>query len=264
MQITPSQVSGRTARQVVVRPVLGESPLRAREAAAQLALPYHPVSRSDDIELVVGETSAWLETAGLKVAIRFDSAAMLHRRHGGQNELLGRAVGVKNDRHPVVFDATGGLGRDAFVLADLGCRVTLCEQTPALAWLLQDAILCAQVSRYDAVRDAVERMTVCSGQSEAQSLHAATVIYIDPMFPERKKAAAVKKEAMMLQYLSASHDGGESLMAWAWQQAIDRIVVKRPLKAPVLGERKASFTLSGKSVRFDVFVRNAHSTSVQQ
>ena len=53
-------------------------------------------------------------------------------------------------------------------------------------------------------------------------------------------------------------------MAWAWQQAIDRIVVKRPLKAPVLGERKASFTLSGKSVRFDVFVRNAHSTSAQQ
>jgi 16S rRNA (guanine1516-N2)-methyltransferase len=237
--------------------VLGESPLRAQAAAAQLTLPYNPALRSDDIELIVGEAGAWLETAGLKVAIRYDSAAMLHRRHGGQNELLGRAVGVKSDRHPVVFDATGGLGRDAFVLADLGCRVTLCEQTPALAWLLQDAILCAQVSRHEAVRDAAGRMTVHAGNSEAQSLGAATVIYIDPMFPERKKAAAVKKEAMMLQYLSASNDGGESLMNWASQQAVDRIVVKRPVKAPVLGERKASFILSGKSVRFDVFVRHA-------
>jgi 16S rRNA (guanine1516-N2)-methyltransferase len=100
-------------------------------------------------------------------------------------------------------------------------------------------------------------MTVRAGNSEAQSLGAATVIYIDPMFPERKKAAAVKKEAMMLQYLSASNDGGESLINWAWQQAVDRIVVKRPVKAAVLGERKASFSLSGKSVRFDVFVRHA-------
>ena len=257
MQITPPQLSDRTARQVVVRPVLGESPLRAQAAAAQLTLPYNPALQSDDIELIVGEANAWLETAGLKVAIRYDSAAMLHRRHGGQNELLGRAVGVKNDRHPIVFDATGGLGRDAFVLADLGCRVTLCEQTPALAWLLQDAILCAQVSRHEAVRDAAGRMTVHAGNSEAQSLGAATVIYIDPMFPERKKAAAVKKEAMMLQYLSASNDGGASLMNWASQQAVDRIVVKRPVKAPVLGERKASFSLSGKSVRFDVFVRHA-------
>ena len=48
-------------------------------------------------------------------------------------------------------------------------------------------------------------------------------------------------------------------MTWAWQQAVDRIVVKRPLKAPVLGKRKASFTLSGKSVRFDVFVRSTPS-----
>ena len=259
MQITSPQLSDRTARQVVVRPVHGESPLRAQEAAVQLALPYDPASRSDEIELTVGETSAWLETSGLKVAIRYDSAAMLHRRHGGQNELLGRAVGVKNDRHPNVFDATGGLGRDAFVLADLGCRVTLCEQLPALAWLLHDAILCAQVSRYEAVRDAAERMTVYVGDSEAQSLGAATVIYMDTMFPERKKAAAVKKEAMMLQYLSAPNDGGEALMDWAWQQAVDRIVVKRPLKAPVLGQRKASFTLSGKSVRFDVFVRHVQS-----
>ena len=257
MQITPPQLSDRTARQVGVRPVLCESPQRAKEAAVQLALPFNPAWKSDEIDLFVGGTNAWLETAGLKVAIRYDSAAMLHRRHGGQNELLGRAVGVKSDRHPVVFDATGGLGRDAFVLADLGCRVTLCEQTPALAWLLKDAILCAQVSRHEAVRDAAGRMTVRAGNSEAQSLGAATVIYIDPMFPERKKAAAVKKEAMMLQYLSASNDGGESLINWAWQQAVDRIVVKRPVKAPVLGERKASFSLSGKSVRFDVFVRHA-------
>ena len=44
--------------------------------------------------------------------------------------MLGRAVGLKADRKPLIWDATGGLGRDAFVLADLGCEVTLCERMP--------------------------------------------------------------------------------------------------------------------------------------
>ena len=51
MQITPPQLSDRTARQVVVRPVPGESPVRAQATAAQLALPYNPLLRTDDIEL---------------------------------------------------------------------------------------------------------------------------------------------------------------------------------------------------------------------
>ena len=90
--------------------------------------------------MVVGEASTWLELDGVRVAVQFDSAAMQHRRKGGHNEMLGRAVGLKADRKPLIWDATGGLGRDAFVLADLGCEVTLCERMPVLAWLLDQAV----------------------------------------------------------------------------------------------------------------------------
>ena len=192
MQINPSHQVPVSAAPIVVS-VQGESPARAREAAKQLALEYGNYQDAVGLILVVGETSAWLELDGVKVAVQFDSAAMQHRRKGGHNEMLGRAVGLKADRKPLIWDATGGLGRDAFVLADLGCEVTLCERVPVLAWLLDQAVQAAAVSGADQVREAAERMSVLAGDSKTRRAPAGTVIYLDPMFPERKKAAAVKR-----------------------------------------------------------------------
>ena len=169
--------------------------------------------------------------------------------------MLGRAVGLKADRKPLIWDATGGLGRDAFVLADLGCEVTLCERMPVLAWLLDQAVQAAAVSGVDQIRAAAARMSVLAVDSKTQRTPAGTVIYLDPMFPERKKAAAVKKEAAMLQHLADPGDDCEALWQWAWDQPVERIVVKRPLRAPILGHIRPAHTLKGKSVRFDVFIR---------
>ena len=158
MQITPSHEVPVLSAPTVVS-VQGESPARAREAAQQLALEYGNYQDTEGLLLVVGETSAWLELSGVKVTVQFDSAAMQHRRKGGHNEMLGRAVGLKADRKPLIWDATGGLGRDAFVLADLGCEVTLCERVPVLAWLLDQAVQAAAVSGVDQVRAAAARMS---------------------------------------------------------------------------------------------------------
>ena len=254
MQINPSHQAPVSAAPIVVS-VQGESSARAREAAKQLALEYGNYRDAVGLILVVGETSAWLELDGVKVDVQFDSAAMQHRRKGGHNEILGRAVGLKADRKPLIWDATGGLGRDAFVLADLGCEVTLCEREPVLAWLLDQAVQAAAVSGADQVREAAERMSVLAGDSKTLRVPDGTVIYLDPMFPERKKAAAVKKEAVMLQRLADQTDDSESLWQWAWDQPVERIVVKRPLRAPILGHIRPAHTLRGKSVRFDVFTR---------
>jgi 16S rRNA (guanine1516-N2)-methyltransferase len=168
---------------------------------------------------------------------------------------LGRAIGVKAERKPLIWDATGGLGRDAFVLADLGCHVTLIERIPVLAWLVNEAVNAASVSAYQQVREAAARMTVITGDSLQTGVPPDAVLYVDPMFPERKKAAAVKKDAVMLQRLAGTIDDVDQLWSWAWAQPVERIVVKRPLRAPLLGSQRPSHTLSGKSVRFDVFVR---------
>ena len=65
---------------------------------------------------------------------------MAHRRKfgGGRGEAVAKAVGIKGDYLPDVVDATAGLGRDAFVLASVGCRVRMLERNPVVAALLDD------------------------------------------------------------------------------------------------------------------------------
>jgi hypothetical protein len=67
---------------------------------------------------------------------------MAHRRKfgGGRGEAVAKAVGIKGSYLPDVVDATAGLGRDAFVLASVGCRVRMLERNPVVAALLDDGL----------------------------------------------------------------------------------------------------------------------------
>ena len=61
------------------------------------------------------------------IFVDFVGGAMAHRRKfgGGRGEAVAKAVGIKGSYLPDVVDATAGLGRDAFVLASVGCRVRM-------------------------------------------------------------------------------------------------------------------------------------------
>ncbi len=102
-----------------------------------------------------------------------------------------------------MVDATAGLGRDAFVLAALGCQVQMLERNPVVAALLDDGLrrgyLDAEIGPW--LR---ERLTLL----HASSLTALVaieprpeVVYLDPMYPHRQKSALVKKEMRVFQSL---------------------------------------------------------------
>jgi len=210
--------------------------------------------------LMVDTDDLWLQRrdgpGASPVRVDFAAPTLLHRRRSGHNELLGRAVGVKSDRYPLVFDATAGLGRDAYVLADLGCTVWLVERSPVLALLLQRGLDNAAISQVTQVRNAASQMSVQRADSCQLSAPKGAVIYLDPMFTARRGRAAVKKDLDALQLLHEQcRDDGPELFDWALAQPASRIVVKRPLKGPALAELKPSHTLKGKAIRFDVYVR---------
>lgn len=191
------------------------------------------------------------------VTVDFGSSSLRHRRRGGHNELLGKAVGLGRRPELDVLDATAGLGRDAFVLADLGCRVTLCERNPLIHYLLDRGLLAARESPDPWLRQVVARMALARGDARDQDVSArpCDVIYLDPMFPQRGKSAAVKKEMALFQHLLGdSTADDEQLLQWALAQPVARVVVKRPAKAPPLGARQPSHVIRGKAVRFDVHV----------
>ncbi len=99
-------------------------------------------------ELLLRQTSVRLELvlAGDKstgpVYVDFVTGKAGHRFRfgGGRGQLVAKAVGIKKDFLPSVIDATAGLGRDAFVLASLGCKVRMLERSPVVAALLADGM----------------------------------------------------------------------------------------------------------------------------
>ncbi len=229
-------------------------------------LPPHTDARScvafDALLCVTGRRVSLQQTgprAPGPVEVDFGAAAMRHRRRGGQNELLGRAVGIGRRDALRVIDATAGLGRDAFVLADLGCSVRLCEREPVIGALLAAGLERARTDADPWLAACARRMALHRGDARAlpaAALNDVDVIYLDPMFPPRGKRAAVKKEMALFQRLleAGPREDNEALVAWALTQAVARVVIKRPLRAPPLGGRAASHSVKGKAVRYDVHV----------
>jgi 16S rRNA (guanine1516-N2)-methyltransferase len=233
----------------------------ASELSERLQLPLYDETGDPDALLEVGDFGLRLKPLGRlapgPVAVDFADAGMRHRRRGGHNELLGRAVGAALDRSLHVVDATAGLGRDAFVMADLGCRVTLLERSPLVHALLADGLARATGIGDPWLTACVARMTLVKANAVDWLDHSGAasvdVVYLDPMFPQRRKAARAKKEMWLFQHLEAVAGDDDDLLAAALSAARYRVVVKRPLKGAVLVGRPPTFDLRGRSVRFDVY-----------
>ena len=248
----------------------GGSDQDASALARRLGMPLladqaEPESSDYDALVVVGEDGLSVQRPGTggpgPVRVDFGSAGMRHRRGSGHNELLGRAVGVGKAPALRVLDATAGLGRDSFVLADLGCEVLMCERDPLVAALLASGLDRGLVSGDPWLESVLARMRLWQGDTAslpAEEVAGIDVIYLDPMFPVRRKRAAVKKEMDLFQLLLAGQadDAGE-LLAWSLERDVARVVVKRPSKAENLAHCKPSHVIAGRAVRYDVYVRRA-------
>ncbi len=180
------------------------------------------------------------------------------RRIRGGHDLLLKAVIGKRKTAPSVLDATGGLGRDAFLLAVRGCRVRLMERSPIIAALTADGL--QRAARIPAVRDVVARLSLVQADSlnHLKNMQGEKtgpeVIYLDPMFPHRKKKARSKKQLLMLQHLIGHDDDADRLLEAALQICRLRVVVKRSRHSPCLGGLPPSFQYRGRSTRFDVYL----------
>jgi 16S rRNA (guanine1516-N2)-methyltransferase len=224
---------------------------------------------SHELVLYSGCNGLYLQRTGKNapgpVAVEFGNAAMRHRRRGGQNELLGKAVGVGKKSPLRVLDGTAGLGKDSFVLADLGCEVLCCERNPLIAELLASGLEVASASADMWLLDVIGRLTLSSTDVRdvtGARLESIDTIYLDPMFPVRAKSASVKKDMALFQALLESDTepaDGDQLLSWALEQDVARVVVKRPASAPALAGPKPSHVIAGKAIRYDVYVKRGFS-----
>ena len=193
------------------------------------------------------------------VKVDFTAGSSAHRRKfgGGLGQDIAKALGITSQYRPSIIDTTAGLGRDAFVMATLGCQVVAIERNPGVAALLQDGL--ARAMNDVEVSQIVRRIQFHHGRSHeflaaCESQYASDVIYIDPMFEhDSKQTAKVKKDMQAFRQLVGEDNDGDELLLTALSKARCRVVVKRARKAAPLANRKPSYAITGKANRYDVY-----------
>jgi len=206
----------------------------------------------------------YLVGADGRVCVDFVSGAMgFRRRHGGgRSQAVAKAVGYKGAKTPPrVLDATAGLGRDAFILATIGCPVLALERHPDIHALCADGLARALLDEETADAlggrlqlfqgDALELLRLSSDGPIAT--FRPDVLYLDPMHPPRKKSALPRLEMRLFRDLVGEDLDQVELLETALQAGIGRVVVKRPTHSQPLLPGVAS-AIPGKTTRFDIYL----------
>lgn len=205
------------------------------------------------------------------IHIDFISGDLAHRQKygGGRGQSIAKAIGLKQGiPPPSVLDATAGLAKDAYVLACLGCSMTLVERSPIIVELIKDAIHRAEEDEHFKTvlekgfevinQSSIDYLTELSNKETLEDTDSEViypdVVYLDPMYPDKKKSASVKKNMQILQKLLGKDEDTQELLKAALNVAKKRVVVKRPKGAENLSELKPTYTVESKKTRYDVYI----------
>jgi len=195
------------------------------------------------------------------IGVDFASAALQYRKQhgGGRNESIAKAIGIKGKDTLHVLDCTAGMGTDSFVMASVGASVTMLERSPIISALLADGLMRAQQESVSIASqlNLIEANAIEYLNNNTAKASNIDVVYLDPMFPHKKKSALVKKEMRAFQLMLGPDQDSDDLLSAAINFAPKRIVVKRPASAPELHnsqQRKPNMAISSKKHRFDVYL----------
>ncbi|EEC48606.1 predicted protein [Phaeodactylum tricornutum CCAP 1055/1] len=211
-------------------------------------------------------------------------SSSLRRRISGEvgSDLLQKAISPRKGfpNGAIIYDLTAGFGQDALLMATAGARrVYMVERDPIVAVMLQDAL-----RRLSNLADAGDnfamdlspRLSFQAGDgrevvrkllAEKDASVLPDIVYLDPMFPARKKQASVKKNMQILHSLLETQTGDSilrqrdelELLHTALEAAGTKVVVKRPVHASPLGgasvEQKPSYDIRAPVNRWDVYLK---------
>jgi len=170
-------------------------------------------------------------------------------KQGAFNQALGKHT-------KTVIDATGGWGGDTLLMCAQGLQVTLIERHPILALLLRDAM--QRLASTDWARQhrvIVPEVYQGNAIDVLPNMPIADAVYLDPMFPpKRKKSAATNKYMALLHELIGQDDDVHQLWQVALASVNKRVVVKRPDYAEPIGQQP-DVRFGSKLVHYDVYLK---------
>lgn len=165
------------------------------------------------------------------------------RRRAQQGSELRKACGEPGAGGKLL-DPMGGWGIDALVLAGRGWQVEVVERHPAVSALQQDLVRrSGAVGVHCRCADGFEVLTASTG---------VDVVYLDPMFPERRKRALPGRRMQWLAQLA--RQDARPLAQWlelARAASRGRVVLKRRRTDPQVSA--PDWQIVGRTVRYDVY-----------
>ena len=232
--------------------------LRERKAVTKTASTTAASPESNSPHLERCADGLYLVAGDVRLRGDFSSLASRVAPARISSELLVKACKVKGaNTPPTAIDATAGLGEDSFVLAAAGFSVVMCERDPMIAALLADALDRARADERTA--HIAARMTLAEADSIAYMNSAAAqdqtvdVVFLDPMFPAKRKSALTNKKLQLIRALESPCTEGVELLNAARAIAAKKVVVKRAVKAPTLTDAKPASSIAGKTIRYDIY-----------
>ena len=210
----------------------------------------------DDIHIESSDTGVSIVWQSKR--IRFEHSFIdgeLVRRARQSNQAVLKACSNRRGTIHSVLDLTAGWGLDGFILATHGKRVTLLEKNALVADVIETSL--KKLGEFNPVSRVFNNITLVQGNAleylQQPEMQAVDCIYLDPMFPAHKSGAKPSKSLQLLQQLTVNEDI-ESCFELARLKAANRVVVKRPLKAPWLTNCVPSEVVKEKTIRFDIYL----------
>ncbi len=188
----------------------------------------------------------------------FLGGAVGHRfKYGGGNNALAKAIGIKGNNStikPIIIDATAGLGRDSFLMASFGFHVIMIERDPIMHQLLTDGMARATAAGGNIAKVMAKMILLHGDAMQILPILKPEIIFIDPMHPERKNSALVKKEMRQIRQIVGIDSDSQKLLQIALSCASKRVIVKWPQKSPQINtDVPKSHQITGKAICYDIW-----------
>jgi len=213
--------------QVIKEHLLKPMISNAKNALQGEAFLYYP--ENDLLSLVLADQESDIRQIGDAVEVKFN----------GNQEI--------DDKMPLI------------VFADIA-EAKLDGKHLSIPALLKDSDGLTRALQDSGISDIAQRITLHFGDACALMPELALqagrpdVVYLDPMYPERRKSAKVKKHMQALQQLIGHGADDAALLARARLAATRRVIVKRPQHAPPLADITPDYTIDGPNTRYDIYL----------
>lgn len=213
---------------------------------------------ADNVTLTFHDDASKLLGTSFSIDILNDEILWRLRHSGRSSEPVCKAVIGKLEK-PLVFDATAGLGRESLILQNSGANVYMFERNPIIYLMLFASLHNSKSSeKLNHLKNSLPILSPYGSVLEVQEKKELPcipdVVYYDPMFPQRKKSALVKREMRIFHELVGFDEDTVETANALLKVCKHHLVVKRPSnEAPLeLNEKRSSF-IDGKACRFDCY-----------